>query len=258
MCCKRRVGRQGAVGPSRGPASQAVHHGHGVVALALAARSLSTDHWALIHHSRRRADRPQAAARLASMLRCSAAGLVTRLPPACVAQAAGRNAPTRRPIMAQAHGAAAAAAAASAASPDVSQRVRSTDAPCIVATKRLVATTPGTLSLAQGMLVAGCCAPWVPPLLLMAAGPAEGLAPGPAPGGRRPPLQARCARQARASLLTGCTQASCTGSRRRARWRRPRPWPTTRRCLRTALMRGCRRCGRRCARRSRKRTGCRG
>lgn len=44
----------------------------------------------------------------------------------------------------------AAAAATAQQQPEVSRRVQATDAPCIVATKRLVATTPGTLSLAQG------------------------------------------------------------------------------------------------------------
>jgi hypothetical protein len=34
--------------------------------------------------------------------------------------------------------------------PATSQRVQQTDAPCIVATKKLVASTEGTLSLAQG------------------------------------------------------------------------------------------------------------
>ena len=43
--------------------------------------------------------------------------------------------------------------------PAVSQRVRATDAPCIVKTKALVATTEGTLSLAQGKR----CSPAHPP-----------------------------------------------------------------------------------------------
>ncbi|KAI3437662.1 hypothetical protein D9Q98_000112 [Chlorella vulgaris] len=41
--------------------------------------------------------------------------------------------------------------------PGPSERVRATDAPCIVKTKKLVATTPGTLSLAQGIVH------WQPP-----------------------------------------------------------------------------------------------
>lgn len=60
--------------------------------------------------------------------------------------------------MAQAAGGAAAAAAAAqqvAADPGISRRVRETDAPCIVATKKLVASTEGTLSLAQGALPPG-------------------------------------------------------------------------------------------------------
>lgn len=64
--------------------------------------------------------------------------------------------------MAQAAGgdrlvAAATAAAArhqQALQPATSQRVLQTDAPCIVKTKKLVATTEGTLSLAQGKLPA--------------------------------------------------------------------------------------------------------
>lgn len=43
-----------------------------------------------------------------------------------------------------------AGAPAAAAAPGVSRRVQDTDAPCIVKTKALVASTPGTLSLAQG------------------------------------------------------------------------------------------------------------
>lgn len=56
--------------------------------------------------------------------------------------------------------AAAAAAPAGAVAPThpaPSRRVRETDAPCIVKTKALVASTPGTLSLAQGIVY------WAPP-----------------------------------------------------------------------------------------------
>lgn len=66
--------------------------------------------------------------------------------------------------MAQAAGSSGAAAppaatAAQTGEPPVSQRVRDTDAPCIVATKKLVATTEGTLSLAQGAWREGGAAP---------------------------------------------------------------------------------------------------
>ncbi len=50
-----------------------------------------------------------------------------------------------------------AAAAAAEQQPLPSRRVRATDAPCIVKTKALVASTPGTLSLAQGIVH------WAPP-----------------------------------------------------------------------------------------------
>lgn len=47
--------------------------------------------------------------------------------------------------------------AATEQQPQPSRRVRGTDAPCIVKTKALVASTPGTLSLAQGIVH------WAPP-----------------------------------------------------------------------------------------------
>lgn len=56
-----------------------------------------------------------------------------------------------------------AAGAAAEQQPQPSRRVRATDAPCIVTTKTLVASTPGTLSLAQGIVH------WSPPPEALAA-----------------------------------------------------------------------------------------
>lgn len=67
----------------------------------------------------------------------------------CRPAGAGRPGRARTRAMA-AGGNGSAGAPAAAAAPGVSRRVQDTDAPCIVKTKALVASTPGTLSLAQG------------------------------------------------------------------------------------------------------------